>query len=503
MKTCPQCGKNYNDKLTACPDDKSNLVQIAAGTDPMLGKLLAGRFLLTEKLGQGGMGAVYKALQTKIDRTCAIKLLPPFIADTESAAARFKREAKLASRIDNPHAVTIYDFGEAEEGVLYLAMEYIIGKSLSRLIEQESPFEVNRAVRITLQIASALSAAHKLGIVHRDLKPDNIMLTRKEDDYDYVKVLDFGIAKTMSDIGADNLTETGFVMGTPVYMSPEQVAGEKLDSRSDIYSLALIVYEMLSGQIPFQGDNLQAIMIRRLTRDPIRLRKAAPAVSDSIEREVMAGLARERDARTGDVKYFASQLTAALRQGTQSLGAPDTDKVTEKSPARIAIHPPPSAFVTDASTLLQNANTPNVEQQYTTNISQKVLRRGKLNWKRYLAVVIVLIAIVGGAIALIKKNKGASPQPAAVSESQTPSTSPAATDQNAAQPANQATPPQPQANTPPPPERTQSNTSAKRSKKVDSNVETKKKTQEEAEKVGAGIKKIGDLFRGSKKKKDK
>ena len=453
MKSCPHCGKTYKDEFTDCPDDKHKLVQIAAGSDPMLGKLLAGRFLLTEKLGQGGMGAVYKALHTKIDRICAIKLLTPFIADTESAAARFKREAKLASRIDNPHAVTIYDFGEAEGGMLYLAMEYIIGKSLSGLIQQESPFEVDRAIHITLQIASALSAAHKLGIVHRDLKPDNIMITRREDDYNYVKVLDFGIAKTLSDIGAGNLTETGFVMGTPVYMSPEQVAGEKLDPRSDIYSLAIIVYEMLSGRTPFQGDNLQAIMVSRLMRDPIRLREVVPSVSGPIEREVMAGLARDREARTGDVKYFASQLNAVLGEGAQGLSRRQADKITDKSPAQIFAARMPTDLLTDAPTLLRNVETPNPAQQYTGKITQKLLRRrGKLNWKHYTAVAVVLLALVGGSLALVNKGKGQAAQP------------PAATDQNAAQPAEQASPPPPPQNTQPP-EQAQSNTSPKAQKK--------------------------------------
>jgi serine/threonine protein kinase len=463
MKSCPQCGKTYNEGVIDCPDDKYKLVQIAEGSDPVLGKLLAGRFLLTEKLGQGGMGAVYKAIHTKIDRSCAIKLLTPFIADTESAAARFKREAKLASRIDNPHAVTIYDFGEAEGGMLYLAMEYIIGKPLSRLIEQESPLEVDRAVHITLQVASALSAAHKLGIVHRDLKPDNIMITRKEDDYDYVKVLDFGIAKTMSDIGVDNLTETGFVMGTPVYMSPEQVAGEKLDPRSDIYSLAIIVYEMLSRRIPFQGDNLQAVMISRLMRDPIRLRSVAPSVSEPIEREVMAGLARDREARTKDVKYFASQLNAVLYKGEQGLSSTQTDKITEKSPAQILAAPIPTNFVTDAPTLLRNVETPNLGQRYTGNITQKLLRRlGKLNWKHYTAVAVVLMALVGGTLALVNKDKGAAPQPAATTQTQTPPST--TSDQTAAQPADQVSASPKEQNTLSP-EQAQSNTSAKEEKK--------------------------------------
>src|SRR5437868_2829262 len=163
---------------------------ITSDIDSMIGKELAGRFQMIEKIGQGGMGAVFKAVHTQMGRACAIKLLLPMSSDSDSTVERFKREAQMASRIDNPHAVTIYDFGEAETGMLYLAMEYIEGKSLAHLLTNERPLSSERIVHITSQIAEALSAAHKLGIVHRDLKPDNIMITRKGDDADYVKVLD-------------------------------------------------------------------------------------------------------------------------------------------------------------------------------------------------------------------------------------------------------------------------------------------------------------------------
>src|SRR5687767_1033805 len=169
MKTCPQCATSYEDALAVCPVDNAQLIEIVTdGKDPMLGKVLAGRFLLVEKIGQGGMGTVYKAMHTQMDRICALKLLTPQTNDTESAVARFKREARMASRIDNPHAVTIYDFGEAEGGLLYLAMEFIDGKPLTRLLAEEQGLGINRTVHITAQIAEALTAAHSLGIVHRD-----------------------------------------------------------------------------------------------------------------------------------------------------------------------------------------------------------------------------------------------------------------------------------------------------------------------------------------------
>jgi serine/threonine protein kinase len=323
---------------------------ITSDIDSMIGKELAGRFQLIEKIGQGGMGAVFKAIHTQMGRACAIKLLLPISSDNDSTVERFKREAQMASRIDNPHAVTIYDFGEAETGMLYLAMEYIEGKPLGHLLNQERPLSSERIVHITSQIAAALSAAHKLGIVHRDLKPDNIMITRKGEDADYVKVLDFGIAKPVDEDDRENLTKTGFVLGTPFYMSPEQLSGEKLDGRSDVYSLALLVYEMFSGRLPFEGDNSQAIMVKRLIAEPKALREFVPTMNLEVERAVMSGLERERDKRAVSVEVFVAQLKSAIAS-TQVLSSREThpvaDEATPRSTLIIAEHPTSSEKSTD------------------------------------------------------------------------------------------------------------------------------------------------------------
>jgi serine/threonine-protein kinase len=332
MKTCPQCSKTYGDHLQVCPDDQSPLVIAGLGTgDPMIGRLLDGRYRLEKKIGEGGMGAIYKAVHTGMGRTCAIKLLTLLSPGNDDAVARFKREAKMASRIDNPHAVTIYDFGQSEDGTLFLAMELIDGVALSRLVAQERVLPATRAIHIASQIAEGLAAAHALEIIHRDLKPDNIMLTRKGAALDYVKVLDFGIAKTVADDSADNLTKTGFVLGTPVYMSPEQLLGEKLDPRSDIYSLAIIVYEMLSGRLPFEGENQQSIMMKRITSEPVRITRFAPSISEALERAVMGGLARDPAVRTRTVEAFAASLRTALQSGTQFFGGRATVGLTDQA----------------------------------------------------------------------------------------------------------------------------------------------------------------------------
>ena len=335
MKVCPQCGKAFDDPTEVCSVDRSQLILIEpTDSDPMLGRLLDGRYRLIRKIGQGGMGAIYRAVHIENLRICAIKLMTSLSPGKDDAIARFKREARNSVRIDSVHAVTVYDSGETDEGLLYLAMEFIDGKPLSRVIAEQRVLPIERVIHITNQIAEALAAAHALPMIHRDLKPDNIMITRKGSDPDFVKVLDFGIAKALTEEGADNLTKTGFVLGTPVYMSPEQLLGEPLDGRSDIYSLAIIVFEMLSGRLPFEGDNPQAVMMKRVMSQPTRLRALAPTVSESVETAVMSGLERDPNARIANVEAFASELNRALHSSTQIMGGAVTRRLEDPSGVR-------------------------------------------------------------------------------------------------------------------------------------------------------------------------
>jgi TonB family protein len=332
MRRCAQCDKEYDDDTRFCTRDGQTLVTVSnppiaseaativgtkePQTDPMIGRVIAGRYRLLEKIGQGGMGAVYKGQHIKINRLTAIKLLTSELVSNQEFITRFQREAEMASQIDHPNAVAIYDFGEAEDGLVYLAMEFVNGKPLSAILRKSGAFGIERVVRIAKQAAEALGAAHNLGIIHRDFKPDNIMICDKPGRPDWVEVVDFGIAKrAVADSQQAGLTQAGFVLGTPLYMSPEQVAGEELDPRSDLYSLALVVYEMLTCALPFEGSTTQSQMVKRLLEPPKPLSLIKPNLElrPAVESVIMRALSRKPADRHSSTLEFAEALERASR----------------------------------------------------------------------------------------------------------------------------------------------------------------------------------------------
>ena len=276
MKICPVCATEYRDDVRFCPNDGQTL-RSSGPTQDLVGQVLADRYHIMKKLGEGGMGQVYLAEHVKMGRRSAIKVMNPSMVHDPEAVARFNREAANASRISDAHVCAIYDFGETPDGLIYLAMEFIEGEPLTELIREEGALPVARAADIAIQVAAALQAAHDLGIVHRDLKPDNIMLTRSRDGADAVKVVDFSLAKAVGgEGGGQKVTRTGLVVGTPEFMSPEQLSGDKLDGRSDVYSLGLVLFNMLTGTLPFPADSVQEAMIKRLTDEPAELIEVRP-----------------------------------------------------------------------------------------------------------------------------------------------------------------------------------------------------------------------------------
>jgi len=266
MKKCPKCGSEYSDATTLCPSDGVALEQTG---DSLIGQTLAGKYRIDEKISEGGMGSVYRGTHVLMEKTVAVKVLRPSLAADEKIVARFSREARAASRISHPHALSVTDFGE-DEGRVFLVMEYLQGRTLKEVIRSEGPMTLSRVVQIVKQVGGALEAAHDEGVVHRDLKSDNIMLLSAVSG-DYAKVLDFGIAKINEpEDGYDvELTAPNLVIGTPQYMSPEQCSHSgKIDARSDIYSFGIIVYEMLVGHVPFTAESPTAIMLKQMQDAP-------------------------------------------------------------------------------------------------------------------------------------------------------------------------------------------------------------------------------------------
>lgn len=312
MKVCPACGKEYSDTTTLCTADAEVLQSV---DDPLVGQTLADKYLIVELIKRGGMGAVYRGKHVLMDKTVAIKVLRPSLAGDDTIVARFSREAKAASRISHPHAVSVTDFGEAENGVVFLVMEYLDGRTLKDIIRSDGPMTLGRAVEITRQVSGALDAAHHQGVVHRDLKSDNIMLSQTNGG-DWAKVLDFGIAKIQQAEGArdHDITAPNLVIGTPQYMSPEQCSQTgPIDARSDVYSLGVIIYEMLAGRVPFTGESPTVIMMKQVQDRPpsiLETRPDLPASMDSLVERALAKQPIDRFQTAGEL-FEALTLAAA------------------------------------------------------------------------------------------------------------------------------------------------------------------------------------------------
>jgi eukaryotic-like serine/threonine-protein kinase len=327
VKICPVCSRQYPDDIRFCQDDGTTL-RAAAPATSLVGQVVADRYHVIKKLGEGGMGQVYLAEHVKMGRRSAIKVMSPSMVHDPDAVARFNREAANASRITHPNVCAVYDFGETPDGLIYLAMEFVEGEPLTAIIEREGALPIARATAIFKQTADALQAAHDLGIVHRDLKPDNIMVARTRDGADLVKVVDFGIAKAVGgDETGQKVTKTGLVVGTPEFMSPEQLSGDKVDGRTDLYSLALVYFRMLTGELPFKADSVQETMVKRLTDEPAKLAATRPDLSfpDGLQQVIDAALARTPADRYQTVAKFADDgvAVAGLARGTRGV-APAT-----------------------------------------------------------------------------------------------------------------------------------------------------------------------------------
>jgi serine/threonine-protein kinase len=279
-----------------------------AKVDPYLGKTIDGRYLVEAQLGEGGMGVVYRGKHKVIDKKVAIKVLRGDMAKDKEITERFLQEAKAASSIGNPHIVDISDFGTLPDGATYFVMEFLAGQSLGALMESVHPLPVPRFLRVARQIAAGLGAAHDAGIIHRDLKPDNVMLVDRGSEKDFVKILDFGIAKVGGE--ASRLTRAGAVFGTPHYMSPEQAAGTPVDKRTDIYALGVIMYEMASGKVPFDADNFMGILTQHMYKKPPYIRDLVPMIDipPGVDAVIQKCLSKKPDGRYASMGDLVTEL---------------------------------------------------------------------------------------------------------------------------------------------------------------------------------------------------
>jgi serine/threonine-protein kinase len=328
--------------------------------ESLIGTVLAGRYRIERLLGSGGMGSVYRAEHVLMRKACAVKVLHREMTQVKEVVARFEREAVAAARIEHPNVATATDFGQLENGSFYLVLEFIEGKSLSHLIAEHGALPEERALLITRQIADALSAAHAAGIVHRDLKPDNVMLVTKDGSSDFVKVLDFGIAKvTIEEPGPDQqaLTRLNTVMGTPEYMSPEQARGEPVDHRADLYTTGVILYEMLTGTSPFRHEEFVVVLTKKLTEDAPEL---PPHVSPATRELVAQLLQRLPDDRPQSAVDLVARIESIL--GYSPAPSVAFAPVSGQSPRRVSPRASKTAAVAFANTVVGEA-PPSAPQQ--------------------------------------------------------------------------------------------------------------------------------------------
>ena len=307
---------------------------ILSAADPFVGSTLDEKYIVEERLGAGGMGAVYRARHLSMDRPVAIKFLHQRLVEDEAARLRFQTEARAAVKLRHANAVSVTDFGQTAEGSFYIVMELLEGRTLREILSREAPLETARAISFMLQMSAAVAAAHEAGIIHRDLKPSNILVTQSADQPVVVKVLDFGIATFTPDDDDEEVTTLNHtVIGTPRYMSPEQYSGLELTPATDVYSLGVILYEMLSGMVPFSGSTPAEIAQKHANDPPHSPREIVAAIPEDIERIVLKALEKQpADRFTNAAEFHNELLETAERLGLEHhalKSAPDIEALRD------------------------------------------------------------------------------------------------------------------------------------------------------------------------------
>jgi len=394
---CAVCNNSYPMEQDTCPVDGASLVLLPEERDEMVGRILEGRFEIRERVGAGGMGTVYRGFQASVGRDVAIKVIDPVVSRDRETVKRFMREAQLASKLSHPNTVVVHDFGQTHDGVVYLVMEMIQGRTLREVIAATGPMSPALLVRLGEQMCDALHSAHSMGIIHRDLKPSNVMILDGTPGRERVKVLDFGLAKSLVQ-DTTEISNSRVRLGTPMYMSPEMIRAEDLTASSDLYSLGCTLYEMATGRAPFVSSRVEVLFAHHLDATPEAFGRRELA---DVEPTIMQLLAKQPAERPESADAVRRLLTGATDEGpTEPIPVSRTEQLGSSAERRFAV----------AATLDARSELPSALEARTTPRPLRSLLFG----------VALLIVAVGAATFYLLNRGGSSDQPVKRSVAQQP-----------------------------------------------------------------------------------
>ncbi len=406
MKSCPECTATYPDDYAICPRDGAPLHETTLW---QIGNVVHGKYRIQARLGEGGMAIVYKAHHELLDETHALKVIKPELARDPEFMSRFRNEAIMARKLNHPNAVRVFDLDIAEDGLPFIAMELVVGDTLTTLIQRTGPLPVSLVLDVAAHICDALDAAHKLGLIHRDIKPDNIVLIAQRQGPPNAKLLDFGICRLREEIaGSKGLTQTGMMIGTPEYMSPEQALGKRaagIDGRSDVYSLGIVMYRMLTGELPFKAETTVEMILQHLRTQPVPPHRLKPslAIPEVVSAIVMKALEKDPTKRFATGGDMAAAIKRARGSSTLDASKIDWDSLSRAGASfgleKNGTSPPGSrpALSAAASSPAGPTNRPPVGPVYRTSARIGPPRREFPT--RLVMTLLAIVLLIGCALA--------------------------------------------------------------------------------------------------------